>query len=118
MIRRANKRLAELGIEPISEKVTPHSLRRTWASLRAACEDDQTYIAEQGGWTDPTFVFRVYQKAAKRRAKLSGVYRAEFDRALAWAALATPEKAAIGSGAITSPTEVVPREPAPDPETA
>ena len=81
VIRRANKRLAELGIEPISEKVTPHSLRRTWASLRAACGDDQAYIAEQGGWTDPTFVFRVYQKAAKRRAKLSGVYLAEFDRA-------------------------------------
>ena len=39
-IKAANRRLAELGIEPISERVTPHSLRRTFASLRAAAGDD------------------------------------------------------------------------------
>ena len=39
-IRHANKRLRELGIEEISERVTPHSLRRTYASLRAASGDD------------------------------------------------------------------------------
>jgi integrase len=43
-IKRANPRLAELGIEPISERVTPHSLRRTYASIRAACGDDPVYI--------------------------------------------------------------------------
>jgi integrase len=35
-IRRANKRLAELGIDPIPEATTPHSLRRLYASLRSA----------------------------------------------------------------------------------
>ena len=35
-IRAANRSLSELDIEPISERVTPHSLRRTYASLRAA----------------------------------------------------------------------------------
>jgi integrase len=84
-IDRANARLPELGIEPISERVTPHSLRRTYASLRAACGDDPVYIAEQGGWTDPTFALRVYAKAVKRRAKLSGMHLREFDRALEWA---------------------------------
>ena len=118
VIRRANKRLAELGIEPISEKVTPHSLRRTWASQRAASEDDSVYTAQQGGWTDTNFVSRFYQKAAKRRARLSGPYLAEFDRALAWAAISAPEKAAKGSGAIASPKEAVPRESVVDPETA
>ena len=39
-IRDANEHLAELGIEPISERVTPHSLRRTYASLRFALGDD------------------------------------------------------------------------------
>lgn len=39
-IKRANERLVELGIEPISERVTPHSLRRIYASVRAACGDD------------------------------------------------------------------------------
>ena len=69
-IRRANRRLAELGIEPISERVTPHSLRRTYASLRAAAGEDPVYIAEQLGHTDPRFTLSVYTKAVKRRVKL------------------------------------------------
>lgn len=73
-IRHANAQLAKSGIEPISERVTPHSLRRTYASLRAALRDDPVYIAEQLGHTDPAFTFRVYQKAAKRRERLSGRY--------------------------------------------
>jgi integrase len=85
-IRRANEQLTELGIEPISERVTPHSLRRTYASLRAALHDDPVYIAEQLGHEDPAFTFRVYQKAAKRRERLSGSYLEAFDRALQWAA--------------------------------
>ena len=78
-------RLAELGIEPISERVTPHSLRRTYASLRAACGDDPVYIAEQLGHTDMNLTFRIYQRPVKRRAKLSGAHLREFDRALEWA---------------------------------
>ena len=96
-IKNANRRLEELGIEPISERVTPHSLRRTFASLRAASGDDPVYIAEQLGHTDPRFTLSVYTKAVKRRAKLSAAYLAEYERALAWAALPTPEKAPIGT---------------------
>jgi len=52
-IRAANRRLVEaLGIEAVSERVTPHSLRRTYASLRAVLGDDPIYIAEQLGHTD------------------------------------------------------------------
>jgi integrase len=39
-ITRANKTLEQLCIEPISDRVTPHSLRRTYASLRSASGDD------------------------------------------------------------------------------
>jgi integrase len=85
-IKRANETLADAGIEPISERVTPHSLRRTYASLRAACGDDPVYIAEQLGHEDPTFTIRVYAKAAKRRERLSGEYLAAFSRAVQWAA--------------------------------
>lgn len=88
-IRRANVALEEAGIEPISERVSPHSLRRLYASLRAALGDDPVYIAEQLGHEDPTFTFRVYQKAAKRRERLSGAYLEAFDRALEWALLGT-----------------------------
>jgi hypothetical protein len=81
----AQPRLSKLGIEPISERVTPHSLRRTFASLRAACGDDPVYIAEQLGHEDPAFTIRVYAKVAKRRERLSGAYLAAFDGALEWA---------------------------------
>ncbi len=84
-IRRANDHLAELSIEPISDRVSPHSLRRTYASLRAALRDDPVYIAEQLGHEDPAFTFRVYQRAAKRREKLSGRLLEQFDRGLQWA---------------------------------
>jgi integrase len=105
-ITTANRNLAELGIERISERVTPHSLRRTYASLRAASGDDPVYIAEQLGHTDPRFTLTVYTKAVKRRAKLSGAYLAEYERALAWAALTTDEKALMGTGVQTGAEEL------------
>ena len=84
-IRDANKVLVAAGIDPISERVTPHSLRRTYVSIRSALGDDPAYIAEQIGHEDPTFTIRVYAKAAKRRQRLSDAYREPFDRALEWA---------------------------------
>jgi hypothetical protein len=84
-IRAANRQLSKLGIEPISERVSPHSLRRTYASMRAALRDDPVYIAEQLGHENPEFTFRVYQRAAKRRERLSGKLLSQFDRGLQWA---------------------------------
>jgi integrase len=86
-IRAANRQLELVGIEPISERVSPHSLRRTYASLRAAVGDHPVYIAEQLGHSDPGFTFRVYQRACKRRDRLSRSYLEAFDSALAWAAM-------------------------------
>ena len=60
--------------------MTPHPLRRTYASLRAALGDDP-----------------VYTKAVKRRAKLSGVYFVEYEKALAWTALPTLKTAQKGT---------------------
>jgi integrase len=88
-IRRANDQLDQLGIEPISERVSPHSLRRTYASVRAALRDDPVYIAEQLGHEDATFTFRLYQRAVKRRGRLTGSYLEAFDRALDWALMST-----------------------------
>lgn len=97
-IRAANGVLGEKGIETISERVTPHSLRRTYASLRAASGDDPVYIAAQLGHADPRFTLTAYTKAVKRRAKLSGAYLAEYEKAIAWAALPTTEWALTGTG--------------------
>jgi hypothetical protein len=74
-------------------------LRRTYASIRAAAGDDPAYIAEQGGWEDPSFVLRVYAKAIKRRAKLPDGYREPYDRALEWAEI----------GRIQEPDRIMPR---------
>jgi integrase len=92
-IKTANARLAELDIEPISERVTPHSLRRAYASLRFALGDDPVYVAGQLGHTKPAFSMEVYASAVKRRDRLSGTYREEFDRALEWARMGSTESA-------------------------
>jgi integrase len=73
-IKQANVKLEGLRVETISDRVTPHSLRRTYASLRAASGDDPVYIADQLGHTDPRFTLTVHTKAVKRRGKLSGAY--------------------------------------------
>lgn len=86
-IKRANVELEAKGIAPIGERVSPHSLRRTYASLRFACGDDPVYVAEQGGWADPAFSIKVYAKAVRRRERLSGEHREAFDAALVWAAM-------------------------------
>jgi integrase len=86
VVRRANRRLAQLGLASIDPTASPHSLRRLYASLRFALGDDPVYVAEQLGHTDPTFSMRVYAKAIRRRERLSGVALREFDMALSWAA--------------------------------
>ena len=87
-VKAANRRLKEQGIEPIGD-MSPHSLRRTYASLRAALRDDPVYIAEQLGHRDFRFTFSTYQKAAKRRGKLTGHYLEAFDAARDWAQMGT-----------------------------
>lgn len=86
-IRRANTRLADLGIRPIDEAVTPHSLRRLYASLRFALGDDPVYVAAQLGHTEPGFSMKVYASAVRRRERLIGAALREFDAALGWAAM-------------------------------
>lgn len=86
-VRRANQRLDRLGIRPIDEAVTPHSLRRLYASLRFALGDDPVYVAAQLGHTEPGFSMKVYASAVRRRERLIGAALREFDAALEWAAM-------------------------------
>jgi hypothetical protein len=86
----------------ISERVTPHTLRRAYISLRAVLRDDPVNIAEQVGNTDPTFTLRVYAKATKRRERLTGNYGTEFDRACEWALLGTNEPGSAEAPTATS----------------
>lgn len=96
-IRRANVRLAEIGLQPISESVTPHSLRRLYASLRFALGDDPVYVAAQLGHTEPGFSMKVYASAVRRRERLIGAALREFDAALDWAAMGSGEPISVDS---------------------
>ncbi len=101
-IRRANGRLAEIGLQPIDEAVTPHSLRRLYASLRFALGDDPVYVAAQLGHTEPGFSMKVYASAVRRRERLIGVALREFDAALEWAALGSGEPVSVDPGPTAS----------------
>lgn len=84
----ANAKLEQDGIAPIG-RVTFHSLRRSYASLRCACGDDVRYTADQLGHEDPRFTLRVYAQATKRRDRLTGPHLKAYDRALEWALMGT-----------------------------
>jgi integrase len=83
-IERANKTLAAAGIEPIG-KVTPHGLRRTYATLRCAVGDDVAFTASQLGHEDARFTLRVYIAAVKRPERLAGAELVAFKQAVEWA---------------------------------
>jgi integrase len=98
-IKRANRKLGEDGIEPLSAVVTPYSFRRTYSSLGASRwvdadgnlrpGDDPVYITEQMGHKDISLTFRIYQRAVKRRERLAGAHLKAFDQALEWARMGT-----------------------------
>ena len=65
-VQRANdqRRTAALAELPA---ITPHSLRRTWATFAALAGRDQNWIADQIGHTTPHFTFSVYEQVHRRR---------------------------------------------------
>lgn len=81
--------LSDLCSLALIGRVTFHSLRRTYASVRCACGDDVRYTADQLGHEDPRFTLKVYAQATKRRERLSGPHLRAYDRALEWARMGT-----------------------------
>ena len=65
-VERANANRAQNGLPPLPE-ITPHSLRRTWATFAAMIGRDPKWIAAQIGHVSPAFTFSVYQQVATRR---------------------------------------------------
>ncbi|MGH2884116.1 MAG: site-specific integrase, partial [Solirubrobacteraceae bacterium] len=60
-----NRRAA--GLMPMTDGITPHSLRRTWANLAAVAGRTPKWIADQIGHEDPDLAFRAYQQMGRRR---------------------------------------------------
>jgi integrase len=65
-VERANSNRAQSGLAPLPE-ITPHSLRRTWATFAAMIGRDPKMDRAQIGHVSPSFTFSVYQQVATRR---------------------------------------------------
>ena len=66
MIDRANQNLAAHGLAPLPKGITPHSLRRTFASVLYALGEDPGVVMDEMGHTDPGLALRVYRQAMRR----------------------------------------------------
>ena len=66
--RRAGQRqLAKDRAEPLPEGLTPHSLRRTFASLLFAVGESPPYVMAQMGHTTPNLTLAIYARQMDRR---------------------------------------------------
>lgn len=63
----ANAQLAADGCEPLPEGLTPHSLRRTFASLLFAIGETPPYVMAQMGHTTPNLTLAIYARQMDRR---------------------------------------------------
>jgi integrase len=61
-VRRANEQLEADHLTALQEGLTPHALRRTFASLLIALGKDAAYVMGQMGHTDPTVTLGLYAK--------------------------------------------------------
>jgi integrase len=87
-VKRANEIRAERELPPLPDRLTPHSLRRTFASVLYALGEDPGVVMDEMGHTDPALALRVYRQTMRRgddekaqlRALVEGVEVAEIGR--------------------------------------
>jgi integrase len=65
-VERANENLPKRDLSPLSERITPHSLRRTFASLLYALGEDPGVVMDEMGHTDPALALKVYRQSMRR----------------------------------------------------
>lgn len=65
-VARANMNLAKRDLAPLPERITPHSLRRTFASVLYALGEDPGIVMDEMGHTNPGLALRVYRQSMRR----------------------------------------------------
>ena len=74
-VKRANEKRTKVNEPPLPDRLTPHSLRRTFASVLYALGDGPPDEMEEMGHADPGPALKVYAQAmrldAAERAKLA-----------------------------------------------
>ncbi|HTX12208.1 MAG TPA: tyrosine-type recombinase/integrase [Solirubrobacteraceae bacterium] len=66
-VKYANAALVKDGDEPLPDGLTPHSLRRTFASLLFALGETPPYVMAQMGHTTPNLTLAIYARQMDRR---------------------------------------------------
>jgi integrase len=66
VVRRANENLTKRQLVPLPEKLTPKSLRSTFASVLYALGETPPVVMAEMGHTDPALALRVYAQAMRR----------------------------------------------------
>jgi integrase len=66
-VERANVALAQKGIEALPSGLTPHALRRTFASLLFAIGEPAPYVMGQMGHTSANLTLSIYARQMDRR---------------------------------------------------
>ncbi|HYM55491.1 MAG TPA: site-specific integrase [Solirubrobacteraceae bacterium] len=102
-VERANKNLARQDLSPLPERITPHSLRRTFASVLYALGEDPGVVMDEMGHTDPALALRVYRQSMRR---------GEDEKAQLRALIEGRELAVIGRRATETPSETTERRAA------
>jgi integrase len=80
-VEHANERLLEDDQPPLPEGLTPHSLRRTFASTLYALGESPAVVMAEMGHTDPALALRIYAQAMRRDEGENGRLRALVDGA-------------------------------------
>jgi integrase len=82
-VRRVNKTREKAGRMLLPEKVTPHTLRRTFASLALAAGRDPRWVMGQLGHTDARLTLNLYAQVMQRQ---------RVDQALIWQLMRFPDE--------------------------
>lgn len=65
-VKLASEELVKRGFAPLPDNITPHSLRRTFASVLYAIGEDPGIVMDEMGHTDPALALRVYRQSMRR----------------------------------------------------
>jgi integrase len=65
-VKKANEQLTRDDLPPLPAKVTPHSLRRTFASVLYALGEPPPVVMAEMGHADPGLALRVYAQSMRR----------------------------------------------------
>lgn len=104
-VEHANKNLAKRKLAPLPERITPHSLRRTFASVLYALGEDPGIVMDEMGHTNPGLALRVYRQSMRRgedekaqlRVLIEGAQTADIGRRASQTPSEAIEQARVGA---------------------